>query len=89
MLNEQAIEQVIDVVKQQGLSEATLAVLREQFDDAHFTYCMDDDVGAANPYRECEGFNIYLVNSADHCSVLTREVDGASGMVLAEVIDDD
>lgn len=89
MLNEQAINQVIDVVNQQGLSEATLSALRNQFGDAHFTYCMDDDVGAATPYRECEGFNIYLVNSADHCSVLTREVDGASGMVLAEVIDDD
>lgn len=90
MLNEQAIEQVIDLVSQQGLSEVTIANLREQFNDAHFTYCMDDDVGgAAKPFRECEGFNVYLVNSADHCSVLTREVEGASGMVLAEVFDDD
>ena len=88
MVNEQMLEQVIDVVTRQGLSEATLAGLREQFDDAHFTYCMDDDIGGATPFRECEGFNIYLVNSQDHCSVLTREVDGASGMVLAEVIDD-
>ena len=90
MLNEQMVDQIIGVVGEKGLSDATLSVLRDQFSDAHFTYCMDDDVGgAAKAYRECDGFNIYLVNSADHCSVLTRELDGASGMVLAEVIDDD
>lgn len=89
MLNAQSIDQVIDLVNKQGLSEMTIATLREQFDGAHFTYCMDDDVGAAKPFRECDGFNVYLVNSSDHCSVLTREVEGASGMVLAEVFDDD
>lgn len=88
MLNEQAVEEIIAVVGQQGLSEATIGALRNQFGDAHFTYCMDDDVGEVTPYRECEGFNIYLVNSEDHCSVLTRQIEGASGMVLAEVIDD-
>lgn len=89
MLNEHMVDQVIGVIGDKGLSEATLAALRDQFNDAHFTYCMDDDVGAvAKAYRECDGFNIYLVNSQDHCSVLTRELDGASGMVLAEVIEE-
>ena len=89
MLNEEMLDQIINVVGENGLSEATIGSLREQFNDAHFTYCMDDDVsGSATAYRECDGFNVYLVNSQDHCSVLTRELDGASGMVLAEVIDD-
>lgn len=88
MLSEQSINEVIGVVNQLGLTEATIDELRKQFEGAHFTYCMDDDVGGYTPYRECDGFNIYLVNSQDHCSVLTREVDGASGMVLAEVIED-
>jgi len=86
MLNASDIDRVIGIVGEQGLSEATLAVLRKDFDDTHFTYCMDDDIGGARPYRECTGFNIYLVDSADHCSVLTRELEGASGLVLAEVI---
>lgn len=89
MLNEQSIEQVVDTVVNQGLSEATIAKLREQFSGAHFTYCMDDDIGEVKPFRECDGFNIYLVNSDNHCSVLTREIDGASGLVLAERCDDD
>lgn len=88
MLTEDMLAEVIGVVSGQGLSEATIGRLREQFSDAHFTYCMDDDVGELAPYRECAGFNVYLVNSAEHCSVLTRELDGASGLVLAEVVDD-
>jgi len=83
------VDRVIEVVNAQGLSEATVSTLREQFSGTHFTYCMDDDIGDARAYRECGGFNIYLVDSQDHCSVLTREVEGASGMVLAEVFDDD
>lgn len=89
MLTEQAVEQVIDLVVAEGLSEATIANLREQFSGAHFTYCMDDEVGEVKPFRECKDFNVYLVNSENHCSVLTREIDGASGMVLAERFDDD
>ncbi len=88
MLDTTQVEQVIGIVGERGLSEATLGELRQQFDGAHFTYCMDDDIGDARPYRECAGFNVYLVNSADHCSVLTREIEGASGLVLAEVFDD-
>ena len=88
MLTEQDVEQVIGIVGAHGLSEVTIAALRERFSGAHFTYCMDDDIGAARPYRECDGFNVYLVDSSDHCSALTPEIDGASGLVLAEVIED-
>ncbi len=88
MLSANDVDQVIGIVGEQGLSEATLLGLRKNFEGAHFTYCMDDDIGDARPYRECAGFNVYLVNSDDHCSVLTREIDGASGLVLAEVFED-
>ena len=88
MIDDNVVNEVIDMIAAKGLSEATIGDLRDRFDGAHFTYCMDDDIGDARAYRECEGFNIYLVNSSDHCSVLTRDIDGASGMVLAEVVED-
>lgn len=88
MIDDNLVKEVIGVVADQGLSEATIGELRNRFEGAHFTYCMDDDIGDARAYRECEGFNIYLVNSSDHCSVLTRDINGASGMVLAEVVED-
>lgn len=89
MINEADIERVIDVVESTGLSEQLIGTLRAEFADYHFTYCMDDDMDAYEPAVERPGFNIYFVNSSDHCSTLTKDPQGASGFVLAEVIDDD
>jgi hypothetical protein len=50
---------------------------------------MDDDIMVnAKPVVERPRFNIYLVNSSDHCSVLSNDPEAASGIVLAEVIPD-
>lgn len=89
MITEQDISTVVDLVKANGLSEDVVSKLRSQFNGYHFTYCMDDDMDAYKPAKECEGFNIYFVNSSDHCSKLTTDPSNASGFVLAEVIEDD
>lgn len=88
MLNESLLDDIVSQVSQQGLDETCVSKLRQQFNDLHFTYCMDDDMNASKPYKACEGFNVYLVSSADHCSTLTPDIELASGVVLAEVIDD-
>lgn len=88
MINDDMIADVINLVADRGLSDDTIAELRQQYEGAHFTYCMDDDINAAKAFRECDGFNVYLVNSSNHCSVLTNDSGSASGLVLAEVIDD-
>jgi hypothetical protein len=87
MLNAQQIESIADFVQQQGPSEETIAALRETYSDCHFTYCIDDDMGAAKPYMEKESFNIYLVDSRDHCAALTTDDANASGLVIAEVLE--
>ncbi|WP_317933211.1 DUF6129 family protein [Halioxenophilus sp. WMMB6] len=89
MISEADIATVVDFVKANGLSEAVVSQLRGQFSDYHFTYCMDDDMEAYTPALESEGFNIYFVNSSDHCSKLTTDPTNASGFVLAEVDEDE
>ena len=88
MLNEARIDEIVSLVSQQGLDETCIAMLRQKYDDTHFTYCMDDDMNAARPFKSCDGFNVYLVSSVDHCSTLTPNPEIASGLVLAEVIED-
>ena len=67
--------------------------LRETFTDMHLTYCMDDDIGAGSaaiaPVREAAGFRIYLVDGRDHCMRFTRDLESATGLVLAEILPDD
>ena len=72
-----------------GLSEQSLGVLRSTHSGIHFTYCIDDDVGAREPYSSHAGFNIYLVDGRGHCMEFTSDINHATGLVLAEVIADD
>jgi len=86
MINRHALQTILDIVEQKGLSEQTLVELRTQFPDCHFTYCMDDDVHFSKAYAETPNYNVYLVDSRAHCSTLTSDADVASGIVFAEVI---
>ncbi|ACR12987.1 DUF6129 family protein [Teredinibacter turnerae] len=88
MIAEQELFDVAEFVKTNGLSEAVIAELRTKFPGKHFTWCMEDDIHSGKPVYEGEGFDIYVVNSMDHCSVLTNDLESASGFVLAELIEE-
>lgn len=68
------------------LSEMTMQELRKQFVGVHFTYCMDDDIHTGKPVYSSEAFNLYLVNSSQHCLCLTNDYAHATGIVVAEVV---
>ena len=85
MVTQEQLSQISELVKSQPLSEQSVALLRGDFPDLHFTYCMDDDVVGASPVFEDPAFNLYLVNSSSHCLSLTQDMETASGLVLAEI----
>lgn len=90
MITEQILDDICVAARAQVIGEEMLLELRKQYPEIHFSWCFEDDIGAtAKPYREDSGFNLYLVNSQDHCSKLSNDPAGASGVVLAEVLDDD
>lgn len=89
MIANQDVETIIQYVETVGLSDQALAELRSRYADYHFTYCMDDDMDAHTPAIERSQFNIYFVDSADHCAKLTRDPNNGSGFVFAEIITDD
>lgn len=89
MIKAEDLNSVVDTIKKNGLSEELVGELRGRFSDYHFTYCMDDDMDAHTPAQSHGSFNVYYVNSTNHCSSLTKDPDQASGFVLAEVLSDD
>jgi hypothetical protein len=89
MLTAETIEAIAADLEGCGLSEQSLAVLRARHPNIHFTYCMDDDVGVQASFASRSGFNIYLVDGREHCLKFTTDIGHATGLVLAEVIDDD
>ncbi|MHC8286918.1 hypothetical protein AFK24_25945 [Pseudomonas syringae] len=89
MIEQSLLDNVINQAERSPLDDALLASLRGAWPGVHFTCCMDDDIVAnARPVAHCPGFNVYLVNSSSHCSVLTNDLEAASGIVLAQVIED-
>jgi hypothetical protein len=89
MITEQLVNQVATILARAGLSAESVAALRDAFPEMHFTHCLDDDIGAGiAPYRETDDFNLYLIDGSEHCIRFTRSLEGATGLVLAEVEDD-
>jgi hypothetical protein len=90
MIEVAELDKINDFVSQEEIGEELVSALRKHFPEIHFNWCFDDDIGAtAKPYSEGKGFNLYLVNSDNHCSCLTNDPESSSGVVIAEVIDDD
>lgn len=83
------VEAITTEVEKLGLSEMTISQLRTIFPGVYFTYCMDDDVHSGKPVVERPGFNLYLVGSGDHCLGLTSACESATGIIVAEVIEDE
>ncbi len=88
MIAPERLDQVSLIVEKAGLGDQTLMALREAFQDMHLTYCMDEDIGVGEPIRREKGFNLYLVDGRGHCMQFTTDLDAATGIVLAELEDD-
>jgi hypothetical protein len=89
VVSEQIVAAVVTEIEKFGLTETTLGNLRGGFPKIHFTHCMQDDIHIGKPVVRRPLFNIYLVGKGDHCIHLTSNYEEASGIVLAEIIEDD
>lgn len=85
MITQAHIDQIQALLAGNALEPDSIEKLRAQFTDIHFTYCMDDDVYAASPVVESEKYNLYLIDSSNHCLAFTQDREIATGIVVAEV----
>ncbi|MES9971649.1 MAG: DUF6129 family protein [Candidatus Thiodiazotropha sp.] len=85
MIEQTQIDQVGELLSQRPVEESAVIELRQQFPHLHFTYCMDDDVIAAKPLYETDRFNLYLIDSSNHCLSFTQDLSVATGIVVAEL----
>lgn len=88
MITTEQLQTIANTLEGQSLNDAIVTFLRAQFPDIHFTYCMDDDVSGVQPKLETPHFNLYLIDGREHCLCLTNNHDDASGVLVAEIIDD-
>lgn len=83
MISENDLNQIVAKTLDVGAHEEGLSILKQTFPNVHFTLCADDDIINGKPVYENSLFNIYLVNTSQHCAVLTNDNEQASGVVIA------
>lgn len=88
MIAPEQLQAIAARIAEQPLDETAIAALRSEYPGIHFTYCMADDIPNHEPLLEYPGFNLYLVDGREHCLCLTRNYEHASGIVIAEILDD-
>jgi hypothetical protein len=89
MISQTQLQAVADQIASHKLNDDLIALLRKTHTPIHFTYCMDDDIGEFEPVLSHEKFNLYLINSSEHCLSLSRDFETATGIVVAEIIADE
>ena len=91
MISQEIVDEVVARVEESSyLGEPIIQALREAYPDIRFTLCSNDDVSVnAKPVVERPGFKVYFVDSREHCACLTNNHETASGIVLAEIYDDE
>ncbi|MCK9638075.1 MAG: DUF6129 family protein [Methylobacter tundripaludum] len=88
MITTEQVNAIAAKIETMGVDEATVSVLRQQYQPIHFTYCMDDDLPNNTPIIEHKDFNLYLIDGREHCLCLTNDYEVATGIVVAEIIPD-
>ena len=92
MISKQLLEEILDTIAG-GLNQVPLhlviSVLRHNYPHVHFSYCLDDDVTHDRPVFSDPRFNLYLIDGRDHCLALTTDAEIATGILVAEVGDDE
>ncbi len=88
MINPELLKSIATRITELPLNETLVGEVRREYPGIHFTYCMEDDIPNHEPLLTFPGFNLYLVDGREHCLCLTRNYEHATGIVIAEVIED-
>lgn len=89
MLNMEQVHTIADELEKDGFSESSIQKLKSKHQDLHITIDEDDNIIETKPVIEKPEFNIYLVDTSDHCFSLTSDEQIATGIVIARIDEED
>ena len=84
MISEERLEAIAAAVATAGFDRDARVAVQQQFVGTPLTYCLLDEMGPKEPFREFSGFSLFLVGSSSHCLSLTSTLDDATGVVIAQ-----
>lgn len=81
-LSEADLSEIESVLAAAEPGASVVGVLRQKFPRMSLTQCDSTDVTEA-PFRSYPGFELHLLDSADHCAHVTDDPSRATGLILA------
>jgi hypothetical protein len=89
VLNPELLGVIARFVASIGMADDLLLRLRANYPELRFSQCSEDDVPARmQPLLAAEGFDLYLMDTREHCITLSNDLNTASGVVIAWRSDD-
>jgi hypothetical protein len=82
-LNADELTEIEKVLLAPDAGAQAFAELRRRFPHLSLTRCDASDV-AETPFRAYPGFDVHLLDAADHCVQITTDPARATGIVLAK-----
>lgn len=76
------LQEIGAVLSAPGAEAGALSLLRSRFPHLSWSRCDASDV-AEEPFQTHGGFDLHLLDAADHCVQITQEPERATGLVLA------
>ena len=84
VLNPARLDSIAQSVASIGMADDLLLRLRADYPELRFSQCSEDDIPARlQPLLAAQGFDLYLMDTREHCIVLTNDLNAASGVVIA------
>jgi len=83
-LTADALERIRTVLAGEGPAAERIARLRAALPGISLTRCDASDMDNETPVLELPGFDVYFVDTSEHCARITTHPEAATGLIVAE-----
>jgi hypothetical protein len=83
-LTADALDRIKTLLESEGSATERVASLRQAFPGISLTRCDASDMDTETPVLELPGFEVYLIDTSEHCARITTHPEAATGLIVAE-----
>ncbi len=79
-----ALQEIRGLLEGEGSPAERVASLRHAFPGLSLTRCDASDMDTESPVLQTAGFDVYLIDTSEHCVRITTQPETATGLIVAE-----
>lgn len=79
-----ALDRIRSLLEGEGSAADRIASLRNTFPGVSLTRCDASDMDTETPVLQTQGFDVYLIDTSEHCVKITTQPEAATGLIVAE-----